>query len=267
MRGGPGPQWLSLKLLDILDSGNKLADGMRQVKLANETLNADDAQPHKHTSWFGNDSEDNDECESPDLGSPSQTRSVEFDVEKIESMEWNNDVFANLVLQMDCKELGFNNFIKGKGYGLVINLFGPLGIGKTFSAEAMSRDLGTCVGELDMALKRVFDVATVWKAIVLIDKVFDEVFLSCIHVTLHFQELSKASKVQVWTAFITKNCNKSAQCTHSQRVGRRCLVSEGDVQVRKETLGLAHLVETLDPMDEFKEQFEGMKAMVVDPDA
>lgn len=56
-------------------------------------------------------------------------------------------------------------------------------IGKTFSAEATSEhvkqplyligagDLGTTAANLDLALERVFEVATAWKAIVLIDEV------------------------------------------------------------------------------------------------
>ncbi len=67
---------------------------------------------------------------------------VEFDVEKISDVEWNKDAFTNLVLPTDRKdllqslveahhrELGFDDFIKGKGHGLVINLFGPPGVGQ-----------------------------------------------------------------------------------------------------------------------------------------
>ncbi|KAG6845940.1 hypothetical protein H0H93_015958, partial [Arthromyces matolae] len=85
------------------------------------------------------------------------------------------------------KEIGFDDFIKGKGHGLVINLFGPPGVGKTFSAEATSEhvrrplyvigggDLGTTAAALDEALEKIFDVATAWKAIVLIDEA--DVFL------------------------------------------------------------------------------------------
>ena len=55
--------------------------------------------------------------------------------------------------------------------------------GKTFSAEATSElvrrplyvvgggDLGTEAAGLDMALQKILDVATAWKAIVLIDEV------------------------------------------------------------------------------------------------
>ena len=124
---------------------------------------------------------------------------VEFNVEKICDVDWNTDAFANLVLPNDRKhllqslveahhkEVGFDDFIKGKGHGLVINLFGPPGVGKTFSAEATSEhvrsplyvvgggDLGTTAASLDSALERIFDVATAWKAIVLIDEA--DVFL------------------------------------------------------------------------------------------
>ena len=68
---------------------------------------------------------------------------------------------------------------------VVCDSMSDLGIylGKTFSAEATSEhvkrplyvigggDLGTSASSLDIALERVFDVATAWKAIVLIDEV------------------------------------------------------------------------------------------------
>ncbi|KAK0219519.1 hypothetical protein EDD85DRAFT_797169 [Armillaria nabsnona] len=73
------------------------------------------------------------------------------------------------------RELGFDNFIKSKGYGLVINLFGPPGVDETISGERPlylvgAGDLGTDMNSLDMAFKRVFEVPTTWKAIVLIDE-------------------------------------------------------------------------------------------------
>ena len=61
--------------------------------------------------------------------------------------------------------------------------FFPCLQGKTFSAEATSEfvrkplyvvgggDLGTTAANLDRELKQIFDVATAWKAIVLIDEV------------------------------------------------------------------------------------------------
>ncbi|RXW20918.1 hypothetical protein EST38_g4942 [Candolleomyces aberdarensis] len=124
---------------------------------------------------------------------------LEFNVELVEEVQWNGDAFVNLVLppgrkdllqslvESHHREIGFDDFIKGKGHGLVINLFGPPGVGKTFSAEATSEhvkrplyivgagDLGTQASELDTQLDRVFDIATAWKAIVLIDEA--DVFL------------------------------------------------------------------------------------------
>ncbi|KAJ8089446.1 hypothetical protein PM082_014695 [Marasmius tenuissimus] len=124
---------------------------------------------------------------------------LEFDVEKIRPVQWNQEAFENLVLpdgrksllqalvEAHHRELGFDDFIKGKGHGLVVNLFGPPGVGKTFSAEATSEhvkrplylvgagDLTTQPTTLDHALERVFEVATAWKAIVLIDEA--DVFL------------------------------------------------------------------------------------------
>ena len=70
-----------------------------------------------------------------------------FSVEKIQPVTWNTDAFSNLVLPNERKELlqslveahhmelGFDDFIKGKGHG---NLFDLPGVGKPFSAEATS---------------------------------------------------------------------------------------------------------------------------------
>ncbi|KAJ6587644.1 P-loop containing nucleoside triphosphate hydrolase protein [Mycena vulgaris] len=124
---------------------------------------------------------------------------LEFDVTKVLPVTWNDEAFANLVLPADRKtllrslvevhheEAGFDDFVKGKGAGLVVNLFGPPGVGKTFSAEATSEhvrrplyvvgagEMGTRAKDLDSALQRVFDIATAWKAVVLIDEA--DVFL------------------------------------------------------------------------------------------
>ncbi|EMD36702.1 hypothetical protein CERSUDRAFT_136948 [Gelatoporia subvermispora B] len=123
----------------------------------------------------------------------------EFNVEHVQPIAWNDEAFANLVLPPGRKallqslveahhsDIGFDDFIQGKGHGLVINLYGPPGVGKTLSAEATSEhvrrplyvvgagELGTTATALDAALQRVFDIATGWKAIVLIDEA--DVFL------------------------------------------------------------------------------------------
>jgi len=256
---------------------------------------------------------------------------LEFSVEKIQDIEWSEEAFNNLVLPHDHKyllqslvkahnnDIGFDDFIKGKGHGLVVNLFGPPGVGKTFSAEATSEyvrkplyvvgggDLGTTAGNLDRALQQIFDVATAWKAIVLIDeadvfleqrsmhdlernamvavflrhveyyrgilflttnrvKVFDEAFLSRIHVALHFRDLSHESKVQVWKAFIAKigasslitpeeistlakrNIN-GRQIKNAARTAQSLAAGKG------EQVTFGHLNQTLDVMEEFQAEF------------
>ena len=121
---------------------------------------------------------------------------VEFNIQHVQPIVWNDEAFENLVLPDDRKDLlkslveshnsdsGFDDFVQGKGHGLVINLFGPPGVGKTLSAEATSEhvrrplyvigggDLGTTATSLDQALNRVLDIATSWNAIVLIDEVW-----------------------------------------------------------------------------------------------
>jgi len=84
---------------------------------------------------------------------------AEFNIDLVEKIVWNDAAFANLVLPEDKKSLvealvtahgakdriGFDDFIVGKGQGLVINLFGPPGVGKTMSAEATSERQCSCV--------------------------------------------------------------------------------------------------------------------------
>ncbi|OBZ76844.1 ATPase family AAA domain-containing protein 3B [Grifola frondosa] len=260
---------------------------------------------------------------------------LEFNIEHVTEIIWNDEAFSNLVLPAGRKtllqslveahnsDLGFDDFVQGKGHGLVINLFGPPGVGKTLSAEATSEhvrrplyvigggDLGTQAAELDQALEQVFDIATSWKAIVLIDeadvfleerslhdlernamvavflrhveyyrgilfmttnriKTFDEAFLSRIHVALHFQELSKSAKKQVWVAFLKKvgveeddigaeflerlaerNIN-GRQIKNATRTANSLAASKG------EKLGFSHLAETLDAMEEFTSEFAAM---------
>ena len=68
-------------------------------------------------------------------------------MELVEEIKWNDEAFRNLVLPSGRKmllqslveahnaDLGFDDFVQGKGHGLVINLYGPPGVGKTLSAE------------------------------------------------------------------------------------------------------------------------------------
>ncbi|KZT64964.1 P-loop containing nucleoside triphosphate hydrolase protein [Daedalea quercina L-15889] len=141
---------------------------------------------------------------------------LEFNIEKVQPIVWSDEPFANLVLPNNRRELlrslveahssnlEFDDFVRGKGQGLVINLFGPPGVGKTLSAEATSEhlkrplymvgggDLGTDANTVDATLKSIFSIAASWKAIVLIDEA--DVFLE--QRSLH--DLSRNAMVAVF---------------------------------------------------------------------
>ena len=129
---------------------------------------------------------------------------LEFFVDKLSPIEWNTKCFEQLVLPDHQKELvqalvaehteratavnaGFDDIVKGKGQGLILVLHGPPGVGKTLTAECVaefsrrplyivsSGDLGTSSTVLDQKLSRCLDLASTWKAVLLIDEA--DVFL------------------------------------------------------------------------------------------
>ena len=72
-----------------------------------------------------------------------------FCVRLVQEIEWNDDLFINLVLPLNQKELikalvkdhnesHFDDFMQGKGRGLVVNLFRKPGVGKSLTVEAIS---------------------------------------------------------------------------------------------------------------------------------
>jgi SpoVK/Ycf46/Vps4 family AAA+-type ATPase len=70
----------------------------------------------------------------------------------------------------------------GKGQGLILLLSGPPGTGKTLTAEAVAdktrrplyylqaEDLGTDASRLGPKIKKVFEMATEWDAVILLDE-------------------------------------------------------------------------------------------------
>lgn len=259
---------------------------------------------------------------------------LEFNIEHLSEIKWNDEAFPNLVLPDGQKELlrslveahhqdtlQFDDFVTGKGLGLVVNLFGPPGVGKTFSAEATSEhvrkplyvvgasDLKTDALGLDVSLEQIFNVAQEWKAIVLIDeadvflekrslhdmfrnaavsvflrhieyykgilflttnrvKVFDEAFLSRIHVALHLPDLSPESKKQIWTAFLRKikafdliNEEDITRLAARENINGRQIknaarTAKSLALARGEELSVVHLEQTLDAMNSFMEDFK-----------
>ncbi|EMC97645.1 hypothetical protein BAUCODRAFT_69134 [Baudoinia panamericana UAMH 10762] len=124
----------------------------------------------------------------------------DFFVKDLSSPGWDRDCFEKLVLPPAQKDLvralvathvqqrlGFDDIVKGKGKGLIMVLHGSPGIGKTLTAEMVaefcerplymvsSGDLGTDAETLDERLSKILDMASTWKAVLLIDEA--DVFL------------------------------------------------------------------------------------------
>ncbi|KAL2876290.1 hypothetical protein SGCOL_008464 [Colletotrichum sp. CLE4] len=135
----------------------------------------------------------------------TEKKFLDFFIDKISPIEWNTQCFEQLVLPDSQKELvqalvaehtaratdpnssAFDDIVKGKGKGLILVLHGPPGVGKTLTAECVaefsrrplyivsSGDLGTSSSVLDEKLTKTLDLASTWKAVLLIDEA--DVFL------------------------------------------------------------------------------------------
>ncbi|KAJ8473066.1 hypothetical protein ONZ51_g8110 [Trametes cubensis] len=312
--------------------------GYSQQSMANDTVPVLQVRPRAHRREEPTSEEDLIIAPSVVYGfSLTDKMWLEFNIEKVQPIVWNNEAFANLVLPADRKlslqslveahnsDLVFDDFVQNKGRGLVINLFGPPGVGKTLSAEATSEhvrqplyvvsagELGTSAALLDSALNRVFDLTSSWNAIVLIDeadvfleqrslydlernamvavflrhveyypgilflttnrvKAFDEAFLSRIHVALHLYDLTKEARKQIWAAFLSKvgvdvqsfGADQLDQLAEREVNGRQiknAVRTASSLAAKRGTkTTYAHLMETLDAVEEFTAEFAAIRA-------
>ncbi|QSS55017.1 AAA family ATPase [Histoplasma capsulatum var. duboisii H88] len=126
---------------------------------------------------------------------------LNFYVDELKPVEWNDEAYEHLVYDKQQKDLVLSfvenhhgtqrrddDVIAGKGQGLNILLSGPPGTGKTLTAEAVAdrcrrplfylqaEDLGILASELGPKIKRVFEMAIEWDAVILLDEA--DVFMS-----------------------------------------------------------------------------------------
>jgi SpoVK/Ycf46/Vps4 family AAA+-type ATPase len=120
---------------------------------------------------------------------------VEFSVNLVKPITWNDNAFPNLVLQTGWKDLilsfveshieskwAFDDFIEGKGQGVIMLLVGSPGIGKTLTAEAIADhvrkplyilsagELGSESSSVEVKLQTVLEITERWDAVLLFDE-------------------------------------------------------------------------------------------------
>ncbi|KAB5578162.1 P-loop containing nucleoside triphosphate hydrolase protein [Coniochaeta sp. 2T2.1] len=120
---------------------------------------------------------------------------LSFFVEDIAPVVWNDEAYDHLVYDEQQKDLVMSfveshdhtksqveDVIVGKGCGLIVLLSGPPGTGKTLMAEAVAdrthrplfylqaEDLGISAATLGANIKNVFEMATEWNAMILLDE-------------------------------------------------------------------------------------------------
>lgn len=125
-------------------------------------------------------------------------RWLEFYIDGVKDITWNEQAFDSLVLphaQKNLKQLilafaesqsknigDFDDIIQGKGRGVVILLSGPPGVGKTLTAESVAEvmkvplyvlsagDLGTSASTVEDSLKDILSIVPRWGAVLLLDE-------------------------------------------------------------------------------------------------
>lgn len=114
-----------------------------------------------------------------------------FSFSKLKEPDYNTNAFDLLVMDNAKKifiknlvttPVDFTDFVGNKGLGTIFMLYGPPGVGKTLTAEAISEhlrrplysitvgELGTDIETLEKNLRNALELAEVWNAILLIDE-------------------------------------------------------------------------------------------------
>ncbi|CAH0019902.1 unnamed protein product [Clonostachys rhizophaga] len=124
-----------------------------------------------------------------------------FRVDELESIDWSDESYENLILPDKEKELAwafvknkaladstkFEDFVKDKGRGIIILMFGPPGVGKSYTAEAVAErareplytmsaaTLGTNPKRVGDCLEYALNSCRAWNAMLFLDEA--DVFL------------------------------------------------------------------------------------------
>ncbi|PLB53426.1 putative AAA family ATPase [Aspergillus steynii IBT 23096] len=123
---------------------------------------------------------------------------LRFYIDAVSDITWDSDAFKSLVLPTEqenlkdlilafakaqSKQLGnFDDVIQGKGRGIVMQLSGPPGVGKTLTAESVAEvmqvplyimsagDLGSSADDVEKRLKNILRMIPKWGAVLLLDE-------------------------------------------------------------------------------------------------
>ena len=121
--------------------------------------------------------------------SPRDKQWLRFDIDAIKDIIWDSLAFKSLVAPPDQKDLilafaesqakhrgHFDDFIQGKGKGIIMLLCGPPGVGKTLTAEGVAEamkvplisigatDLGSKPADLEKSLNGILEMCSKWNA-------------------------------------------------------------------------------------------------------
>ncbi|KAH5138190.1 hypothetical protein HBH69_225230 [Parastagonospora nodorum] len=168
-----------------------------------------------------------------------------LDITKLHDIPWAERAFDNLVLAQDEKDLllalvdrdqfsdgkTFDDFIGGKGQGMIMLLCGPPGVGKTLTAESVAEhlrrplyklgggDLGIAANVVESNLGKALALSGHFGAVLLIDEAddswkrdlpitsnamsfIDTAFESRVDITLSYNSFTEADRKKVWENFM-----------------------------------------------------------------
>ncbi|RYO80673.1 hypothetical protein DL766_004864 [Monosporascus sp. MC13-8B] len=190
-------------------------------------------------------------------------------MEDIHEINWQKDAYDQLMLPRRTKDLvrsmvltqdeatGQEDFISGKGDALVILLHGGPGTGKTLTAVFL-RILEYYDGIIILTSNRV--------------GTFDEAFKSRIQITIHYADLTRSSRRQIWENFfdllaktefkanieeLRDHLDELADKTMNGRQIRNAITTAKRVALfRKKPLGWEHLEHVIDIAGDFDHYLE-----------